>query len=61
MNERPEPTEREEEFEIQMGEPKSISKQERLKRAIRQHPQRDVPRIDGEATEAGEEAERSKE
>ena len=61
MNARPEPTDREEAFEIQSGEPKSISKQERLKRAIKQHPQRDVPRIDGEVTEEREEAERGEE
>lgn len=35
-----------EEAEIQQGEKKGIAKDERLKKAMRQHPQRDTPRVD---------------
>jgi hypothetical protein len=43
-----------EEPEIQQGEEKSIAKQERLKKLMHQHPQRDEPRIDGVGTEEEE-------
>lgn len=32
--------------EIQQGEERSIGRDERLKRVIKQHPQRDEPRVD---------------
>lgn len=32
--------------QIQEGEPRSIARQEALKRLVRQHPQRDLPRVD---------------
>ena len=41
-----------EEPEIQQGNGRSIAKDEQLKRLIRQHPQRDEPRID--SVEPGE-------
>lgn len=39
------------EAEIQQSESKSIAKSERLKRAVKQHPQRDTPRVDSVETE----------
>lgn len=45
----PEPPKEEEaplEPEIQQGEERSIGRDERLKRVIKQHPQRDEPRVD---------------
>lgn len=32
--------------EIQQGHGRSIARDERLKRSIRQHPQRDIPRVE---------------
>jgi len=32
--------------EMQQSNERSISKQERLKRAIKQHPQREIPRVE---------------
>ena len=40
-----------EETEAQQGEPRSIARQEGLKHIKKQHPQRDVPRVDGEEQE----------
>ncbi len=37
--------------ELQQGESKGIAKQEALKHLKKQHPQRDVPRVDGEPQE----------
>jgi hypothetical protein len=34
------------EEEVQQGAPRSIGLDERLKRAVRQHPRRDEPRVD---------------
>jgi len=39
------------EDELQQGEPRSIARQEALKHIKKQHPQRDVPRVDGEERE----------
>lgn len=41
------------EEEVHMGEQKSIAKQEALKHLKKQHPQRDVPRIDEDEKPAG--------
>ena len=49
MNRRQKPERRKEEPpepEIQQGEGRSIATDERLKRAIKQHPQRDEPKVD---------------
>ena len=43
----------EEEIEIQVGGGKSIARNEILEHLRKQHPQRDVPRIDGELVERG--------
>jgi len=40
-----------EETEAQQGEPRSIARQEALKHIKKQHPQRDVPRVDVEEQE----------
>lgn len=34
------------EFEVQQGHERSVARDELLKRAIRNHPQRDEPRVD---------------
>lgn len=34
------------EAEVQQGESRSVATDERLKRAIKQHPQRDEPKVD---------------
>jgi ribosomal protein L24 len=48
-----EPTEKE--LEIQHSNVRSIAKQEKLKRIIKQHPHRDLPRVDSvEPTEIPE-------
>ena len=44
----------EEEIEIQVGGGKSIARNEILEHLRKQHPQRDVPRIDGEVVEREE-------
>lgn len=41
----------EEEIEIQVGGGKSVARNERLEHLRKRHPQRDVPRIDGELVE----------
>lgn len=51
MKEKTQPME--EEIEIQVGGGKSIARNEILKHLRKQHPQRDVPRIDGELIERG--------
>ena len=43
-----------EEDDVQQGEPRSIAKQEALKHVKKQHPQRDIPRVDGEESERSE-------
>lgn len=43
-----------EEDEVQQGEARGIAKQEALKHIKKQHPQRDVPKVDGEESERGE-------
>lgn len=45
------PTREFEEGEVQQGESRSIAKQEALKHVKKQHPQRDIPRVDGEESE----------
>jgi hypothetical protein len=49
MNQKQKPERRKEETpepEIQQGDGRSIVTDERLKRAIKQHPQRDEPKVD---------------
>lgn len=41
----------EQDMEAQQGEAKSIGRQEALKRIKKQHPQRDVPRVDEDLAE----------
>ena len=43
-----------EEDEVQQGEARSIAKQEALKHIKKQHPERDIPRVDGEESERSE-------
>lgn len=40
--------------ELQHGEPKSIARSERLKRMLRQHPGREIPRVDEPGAEESE-------
>ncbi len=35
------------EADLQQSSTRSIAKQERLKRIVKQHPQRDIPRVEG--------------
>jgi len=41
------------EDEIQVGEQKSIAKQEALKHIKKQHPQRDIPKVDEDEEQTG--------
>ena len=52
MKEKTQPME--EEIKIQVGGWKSIARSEMLEHLRKQHPQRDVPKIDGEAVERKE-------
>lgn len=52
MEKEKQPRTRQEELdELQQGESKGIAKQEALKHLKKQHPQRDVPKVDGETQE----------
>lgn len=43
------------EEEIQMGEQKSIAKQDALTHIKKQHPQRDIPKVDEDEEQSGRE------
>lgn len=55
MNKQPIPgKEQTPEDEIQTGEQKSIAKQEALKHIKKQHPQRDIPKVDEDEAQPGQ-------